>query len=265
MEPGMSYHGLFKAYSVISDLHFFTSVCTLCCPSLSFYCLYALCRYYMIAEYANGGEQISSFLDGIRLDEATTRERQIEEGDYERQSPLDSKNEVYGGDIDVEADQRSSCALDQEKDMCSGARQCLTQEKDPRTDYAEKLCLSLPPMISRQYPTSPRKIEEFILSRSDISLKDRDILKVPISALSAWWAPKRLSIVGKHCRRSYCFTHSYGRLYDMSSGSLFYEVPHYIWELYLLLHLFSSSFFHLMRPCCFRYMNSMIGGSGTSQ
>ena len=211
----MSCLSLFKliSYCFIAICLFSTSVCTPCCPPHSVCCLFHLVRYYMIAEYADRGEHISAFLHEVRLERATTDDREFEEGGTEKQSPSDQEDRVDVDGIAV------AVSTDGRKDSLSA----MDQGKNGMGSV-EKLCLSLPPMISCRYPITARKIEDFILSRSDISLKDHDILKVPISALSAWWAPKRLSIVGKHCRRSYCFTHSYGRLYDMSSGSLYFEV-----------------------------------------
>eukprot|EP00605_Chrysophyceae_sp_TOSAG23-4_P001434 GSChrysophyteH1.ASY1.ANO1.1562.1 assembled CDS len=49
--------------------------------------------------------------------------------------------------------------------------------------------------------------------------------KIYLSAkiLTSKWAPSRLSIVGPHDTTTYCFTKSYGRLFDKSSGSCYLE------------------------------------------
>lgn len=87
--------------------------------------------------------------------------------------------------------------------------------------YDEDVLTTLPLYISRLYPLLPTPVGDFLME--DISLRDLEFLDLPIQALTAVWAPRRLSIVGKYDRRTYCFTHSYGRLYDRSSGSLFYK------------------------------------------
>lgn len=90
--------------------------------------------------------------------------------------------------------------------------------------YKEHVYTSLPLEISSCYPSTPHPIGAYTKKAEDISSSDFQSLLLPLNVLSACWAARRLSIVGKHDRRSYCFTHSYGRLYDKSSGSLLWEV-----------------------------------------
>ena len=52
-------------------------------------------------------------------------------------------------------------------------------------------------------------------------VKDRSDLLLSHKTLSAPWASSRISIVGPRDRTSYCFTKSYGRLNDKSSGSCY--------------------------------------------
>jgi tRNA (cytosine38-C5)-methyltransferase len=68
-------------------------------------------------------------------------------------------------------------------------------------------------------PAMPRRIQDFI--RHDIV--DREALLIPLEILTKAWAKTRLSIISIHDTQTYCFTSSYGRLYDKSSGSLLLE------------------------------------------
>jgi hypothetical protein len=79
----------------------------------------------------------------------------------------------------------------------------------------------LPQEIANKFPPSPCPIGDFI--RQDLSAEQLAPLYLPITVLAAPWAPKRLSIVGRYDKTSYCFTNSYGRLFDRSSGSCYYE------------------------------------------
>lgn len=50
-----------------------------------------------------------------------------------------------------------------------------------------------------------------------------EALWVPADVLAKPWARARLSVVGAHDARTYCFTKNYGRSVDKSSGSCFLE------------------------------------------
>jgi hypothetical protein len=82
----------------------------------------------------------------------------------------------------------------------------------------------LPPSIARNYPSTPHPIGSYTLPPGGILPLELETLWLPVEVLEAHWAARRLSIVGQYDRRSYCFTHSYGRLYDKSSGSVYWEV-----------------------------------------
>lgn len=99
-----------------------------------------------------------------------------------------------------------------------------TSPSTSTSTYEEHVYTSLPFEISTRYPATPHPIGAYTKKAEDISSIDLQSLLLPPNVLSACWAARRLSIVGKHCKRSYCFTHSYGRLYDKSSGSVLWEV-----------------------------------------
>lgn len=61
-----------------------------------------------------------------------------------------------------------------------------------------------------------------VLDNRTISSERLQHLLVPTSILGAAWAGSRLSIVSRFDRTSYCFTKSYGRKFDKSSGSCLY-------------------------------------------
>ena len=82
----------------------------------------------------------------------------------------------------------------------------------------------LPPSIGRNYPSTPHPIGSYTIPPGAILPLELETLWLPVEVLEAHWAARRLSIVGQYDRRSYCFTHSYGRLYDKSSGSVYWEV-----------------------------------------
>ena len=100
----------------------------------------------------------------------------------------------------------------------------IEEEGEEEEGEEEVVHYHLPLHISQRYPTLPQAIGDFVLDYGILDPKSLEFLTLPHTALSAYWAAKRLSIVGRHDRRSYCFTHSYGRLYDKSSGSVFWEV-----------------------------------------
>ena len=118
----------------------------------------------------------------------------------------------------------------------------LTSNPTSTSAYKEHVYTSLPIEISSRYPSTPHPIGVYTKKAEDISSSDLQSLLLPLNVLSACWAARRLSIVGKHDRRSYCFTHSYGRLYDKSSGSVLWEVS---------VHSFILSFCHLFCSCLF--------------
>lgn len=66
-----------------------------------------------------------------------------------------------------------------------------------------------------------RNISEFILK--DMAAAIIKDLLVPEEVLRKLWSNRRLSIVGDFDMTSYCFTHSYGRMYDRSSGSMYID------------------------------------------
>ena len=106
--------------TILSQICLFsTSVCTPCCPPHSVCCLFHVVRYYMIAEYADRGEHISAFLHEVRLERATTDDREFEEGGTEKQSPSDQEDrvDVDGIAVAVSTDGRkdSVSAMDQGK------------------------------------------------------------------------------------------------------------------------------------------------------
>jgi hypothetical protein len=114
-----------------------------------------------------------------------------------------------------------------------------TSNSNSTSTYKEHVYTSLPTEISSRYPSTPHPIGAYTKKADDIPSSDLQSLLLPLHVLSACWAARRLSIVGKHDRRSYCFTHSYGRLYDKSSGSVLWEVS---------VHSFILSFCHLFLP-----------------
>lgn len=101
----------------------------------------------------------------------------------------------------------------------------------------ELVYTSLPVEISSRNPSTPHPIGAYTKNAQDMSSSDTQSLLLPLNVLSACWAAKRLSIVGKHDRRSYCFTHSYGRLYDKSSGSVLWEVRAHIFHSFIYSRL----------------------------
>jgi hypothetical protein len=93
-----------------------------------------------------------------------------------------------------------------------------------RSEGDDPVYTRLPPSIACNYPSIPHPIGAYTLPPGAISPLELETLWLPVEVLEAHWAARRLSIVGRHDRRSYCFTHSYGRLYDKSSGSVYWEV-----------------------------------------
>lgn len=61
------------------------------------------------------------------------------------------------------------------------------------------------------------------LSKPLIPADDWSQLFIPVEILTKPWAARQLSIVGAHDTVSYCFTKSYGRIIERSSGSCFLE------------------------------------------
>ena len=177
----------------------------------------------MVAEYFTREGQTSAFINSILFDGATDGTEEVEEGDSEQESQVDMEGDVGYLEGSYQEENNGLDNFDLAKMKSLKELESAILNKGDRV-RAEKLLISLPTLISSQHPKIPRMIGEFTLSSSDISPEDLNLLQVPLSALSASWAARRLSIVGKHCRRTYCFTHSYGRLYDKSSGSLYWEV-----------------------------------------
>ena len=116
------------------------------------------------------------------------------------------------------------------------------EKGEEEEEEGEVVYHNLPLHISQHYPSIPQAIGDFILNPGILSPESLEFLTLPHTALSAYWAAKRLSIVGKFDRRSYCFTHSYGRLYDKSSGSVFWEVRFTVIFIIILVILFVSAF-----------------------
>ena len=146
-----------------------------------------------------------------------------EEGKEERDGRKENETEI--NEIDSgEMSRDNEGGLEYEKSGESGAE--VEVEEGKEGEEVEILYTSLPLNISSTFPTNPHTVSDFLinLDTMDLTTEDREFLYLPRTALSAHWASNRLSIVGKYCRRTYCFTHSYGRLYDKSSGSLYYEV-----------------------------------------
>ena len=92
----------------------------------------------MIAEYADIGEHTSAFLHEVRLERATTDDREFEEGGTEKQSPLDQEDrvDVDGIAVAVSTDGRkdSLSAMDQGK---NGSRKKTNCDKIVRNKFKE--------------------------------------------------------------------------------------------------------------------------------
>jgi hypothetical protein len=177
-------------------------------------------RYYMIAEYKVHGE-------------GTFIERNTEKGEgFLRECTGEDKVVSTDGGgregSDRNEDQHEADNGDRGRAGFMGIledREIFTREGKVPSDILptddEVLLTALPLYISKLYPLIPIPVSNFLMK--DISVKDLEFLDLPLEALTAVWAARRLSIVGPYDRRTYCFTHSYGRLYDRSSGSLFYK------------------------------------------
>ena len=111
------------------------------------------------------------------------------------------------------------------------------------SNYTEDVYTSLPLEISSRYPSTPHPIGDYTKSPGEISSTDTESLLLPLKVLEACWAARRLSIVGRHDKRSYCFTHSYGRLFDKSSGSVLWEVSLSFFYFFIIALFYLSSFF----------------------
>ena len=122
-----------------------------------------------------------------------------------------------------------------------------TSTSTSTSTYEEPVYTSLPIEISSRYPSTPHPIGAYTKKAEDMSSSDTESLLLPLDVLSACWAARRLSIVGKHDRRSYCFTHSYGRLYDKSSGSVLWEVSAHIFHSFIHSRLFRFNHHFLLR------------------
>jgi hypothetical protein len=75
---------------------------------------------------------------------------------------------------------------------------CFTEED------REIVCTTLPSSVLPNVPETPVPIGSFILQ--PLNKERKEELLIPISVLSALWAPNRLSIVGNYDCVSYCFT-----------------------------------------------------------
>ena len=207
----------------------------------------------MIAEYCVEGED--SFIDRLRVveqcvahvvrDDETAADTECEKchSDIDDNSGDEEEIETGEDDDDVEANEDEELSrklnwkldekLEKERDekLDKVDDKIIEEEEEEEEEEGEEeegeeevVHYHLPLHISQRYPTLPQAIGDFVLDYGILDPKSLEFLTLPHTALSAYWAAKRLSIVGRHDRRSYCFTHSYGRLYDKSSGSVFWEV-----------------------------------------
>ena len=160
-------------------------------------------------------------------------DQEIERGDDEDDNNVGEYNdEKLRRKLDDESDEKLDKEMNEKKDKIGDSvieegdvdDKEEDEEEEDEEDEEEEVYHHLPHYISQCYPTLPQAIGDFVLDHNVIDGKSLEFLTLPHTALSAYWAAKRLSIVGRHDRRSYCFTHSYGRLYDKSSGSVFWEV-----------------------------------------
>jgi hypothetical protein len=152
---------------------------------------------------------------------------------------VDKKNDQ---EIDEELNETDYSVTEEEVEGIKGVGEEEEEEEEKGEEGEEIVYHNLPLHISQHYPSIPQAIGDFILNPGILSPESLEFLTLPHKALSAYWAAKRLSIVGRFDRRSYCFTHSYGRLYDKSSGSVFWEVRFTVIFIIILDILFVSAF-----------------------
>jgi len=88
---------------------------------------------------------------------------------------------------------------------------------------SEDVLLELPATIRQRYPLDVRPLSDYVKSVQELGEERAQALWIDQKTLDAPWARSRLSIVGKHDKVTYCFTKSYGRLFDKSSGSCYLE------------------------------------------
>ncbi len=106
--------------------------------------------------------------------------------------------------------------------LCS-IKDIKSEVDDKTTIDKSELAVRVPEVMRIYFPNSPLKLSHFC----SLVKIDKDtipsLIYLSTKILHAIWAPSRISIVGPHDTTSYCFTKSYGRLYDKSSGSCYLE------------------------------------------
>jgi hypothetical protein len=183
------------------------------------------------------GENVSFEGEGKRSGENEGEEGEEGEGEGEGEEEAGEPEEQQGGSYregDREDEGGMECLTGVKGDpsvreddlilIISNNDDCEQSHAHTRSQDDDPVYTRLPLSIARNYPSVPHPIGAYTLPPGAILPRELETLWLPVEVLEAHWAARRLSIVGRYDRRSYCFTHSYGRLYDKSSGSVYWEV-----------------------------------------